>query len=212
MTFRYWLTFSKTGPLKFIGHLDLQNMLEIAFRRSELSFSYSEGFKPHMKYSIALPLPLGVESEAEYLEIFLDKVTAPSEIKSRLNAKLPQDIRIIEAREVPLALGKLMALVNGLTYEFLFEPAHASLVKKTIGELQTKPDWTISRTNKNGTRSIDLKTRIKKIAWKDDKTLEVETGLDTEGGVRISEIVSLIGAEAYFPKIKRSKVALTLGS
>jgi len=208
MTFRYWLTFSKTGPLKFIGHLDLQNMLEIAFRRSELPFAYSEGFKPHMKYSIALPLPLGVESESEYLEIFLDKIVSPNEIKERLNPKLPQDIRIIAAKEVPLVLGKLMALVNGLTYEFLFEPEHTLLIKKTLAELQAKPDWTISRTNKNGTRSIDLKTRIKKMAWKDDQTLEVETGLDTEGGVRISEMVTLMGAETYFPKIKRSRILL----
>lgn len=208
MSFRYWLTFSKTGPLKFIGHLDLQNMLEIAFRRSELPFAYTEGFKPHMKYSIALPLPLGVESESEYLEIFLEKIVSPNEIKERLNPKLPQDIRIIVAKEVPLVLGKLMALVNGLTYEFLFEPAHTAAIKKTLEELQTKPDWTISRTNKNGTRSIDLKTRIKKIGWKDDQTLEVETGLDTEGGVRISEMITLMGAEAYFPKIKRSKVSL----
>ncbi len=208
MSFRYWLTFSKTGPLKFIGHLDLQNMLEIAFRRSELPFAYTEGFKPHMKYSIALPLPLGVESESEYLEIFLDQIVSPNEIKERLNPKLPEDIRIIAAKEVPLVLGKLMALVNGLTYEFLFEPEHTTLIKKNLGELQAKPDWTISRTNKNGTRSIDLKTRIKKIAWKDDQTLEVETGLDTEGGVRISEMITLMGAEAYFPKIKRSKVSL----
>jgi radical SAM-linked protein len=208
MSFRYWLTFSKTGPLKFIGHLDLQNMLEIAFRRSELPFAYTEGFKPHMKYSIALPLPLGVESESEYLEIFLDQIVSPNEIKERLNPKLPEDIRIIAAKEVPLVLGKLMALVNGLTYEFLFEPEHTALIKKNLGELQAKPDWTISRTNKNGTRSIDLKTRIKKIAWKDDQTLEVETGLDTEGGVRISEMITLMGAEAYYPKIKRSKVLL----
>jgi radical SAM-linked protein len=165
-----------------------------------------------MKYSLALPLPLGVESESEYLEIFLEKIVLPAEIKERLNIKLPQDIRIIEAKEVPLVLGKLMALVNGLTYEFSFEPTHAIAIKKILTELQAKPDWTISRTNKNGTRSIDLKTRIKKIAWKDDQTLEIETGLDAEGGVRISEMVTLMGAEAYFPKIKRSKVALTLGS
>ena len=48
--------FSKYGPVKFIGHLDVMRYFQKAIRRAEIDVAYSEGFSPHQKLSFAAPL------------------------------------------------------------------------------------------------------------------------------------------------------------
>ena len=43
---RIRITYSKTGMLRFIGHLDLQKLWERALRRADLPVRYSQGFNP----------------------------------------------------------------------------------------------------------------------------------------------------------------------
>ena len=38
------LKFSKNGPIKFIGHLDVMRNFQKAIRRAEIDIKYSEGF------------------------------------------------------------------------------------------------------------------------------------------------------------------------
>ena len=63
--------FSKTGHMKFIGHLDLMRFFQKAIRRSKIDIKYSEGFSPHQIMSFAAPLGLGIESFGEYMDIEL---------------------------------------------------------------------------------------------------------------------------------------------
>ena len=63
--------FSKTGHMKFIGHLDLMRFFQKAIRRSKIDIKYSEGLSPHQIMSFAAPLGLGIESFGEYMDIEL---------------------------------------------------------------------------------------------------------------------------------------------
>ena len=60
---KYRLQFSKEGETKYVSHLDLVRLFTRAFKRAELPLAYSEGFNPHPKMSIGLPLSVGVTSE-----------------------------------------------------------------------------------------------------------------------------------------------------
>ena len=64
---------TKTGVLKFIGHLDVQRYFQKALMRAELPVSFSKGMSPHQIMSFAAPLGLGMTSEGEYanMRIFL---------------------------------------------------------------------------------------------------------------------------------------------
>ena len=57
--------FSKTGVLKYIGHLDTMRYFQKAFRRTDIRVKYSAGFSPHMIMSFAQALGVGVESLGE---------------------------------------------------------------------------------------------------------------------------------------------------
>jgi hypothetical protein len=49
--------------------LDMIKLFEKAIRRAALPVALSQGFNPRPKMSIALPLPVGVSSDGEYMEL-----------------------------------------------------------------------------------------------------------------------------------------------
>ncbi len=61
------ITFSKQGALRYTGHLDLHRLWERAMRRADLPLSYSQGFHPQPKISLASALPLGFASRCRSL-------------------------------------------------------------------------------------------------------------------------------------------------
>ena len=50
------IKFTKQGPVKFIGHLDVMRYFQKAMRRADVDIKYSEGFSPHQVMSFAAPL------------------------------------------------------------------------------------------------------------------------------------------------------------
>ena len=93
--------FSKTGMAKYISHLDLLRCFTRAIMRSGLPVEYSQGFNPHQKMTFALPLPVGVTSECEYVDIsFEDGKATDDEIKERLDTNLPPDINVISVGDL----------------------------------------------------------------------------------------------------------------
>ena len=65
------LLFEKTGNAVWISHLDLMRVFQRAFRRGGILIRHSQGFTPRAHVSIALPLPVGVESVCELLDFDL---------------------------------------------------------------------------------------------------------------------------------------------
>ena len=64
--------YSKLGKIRFVGHRDVARIWERALRKAEIPVLYSQGFSPHPRLSFGLALPTGFESEAEYVDIYLD--------------------------------------------------------------------------------------------------------------------------------------------
>src|SRR6185503_1913057 len=78
---RIRITFTKTGPAKYSGHLDLHKSWERALRRAGLPLAYSQGFHPQPKIHLAAALPLGFTSECELVDVWL---TEPVELEAAL--------------------------------------------------------------------------------------------------------------------------------
>ena len=91
------LRFSKTGRAVYISHLDLMRTMQRAFQRAGLSLKYSEGFNPHPQLSILLPLGVGCASVCELMDFRLREETGLETLPERLNAALPEGIRVLEA-------------------------------------------------------------------------------------------------------------------
>src|SRR5687767_7636396 len=94
---RLRLRYAKRGRLRFTSHRDFARAFERALRRAEVPMAYSAGFSPHQKVSYINATPTGVASEAEYLEIGLDRAVDPESLRRALDAALPPGLDILEA-------------------------------------------------------------------------------------------------------------------
>lgn len=101
------MRFAKTGRARYISHLDLIRCFQRAVCRAKLPAAYSEGFHPHMQTSFATTLPLGFFSTAEQMDLELTEELPCDAVMERLNAVLPEGIRILEAWKGMLAFKKL---------------------------------------------------------------------------------------------------------
>ena len=68
---RLRIIFSKSGPLRYTGHLDLQTTWERTIRRAGLPLAYTHGFHPGPRIQIASALPLGFIGQAEIVDIWI---------------------------------------------------------------------------------------------------------------------------------------------
>ncbi len=95
--FRVLFGFTKKGSLKYIGHLDLMNVMIRAGRRAGIPFRYSQGFNPRPRFSLPFPLPLGIESEYELGEMVIRKKMDADELIDLYNSELPDELRLFAA-------------------------------------------------------------------------------------------------------------------
>jgi len=99
---RFRSRYAKSGRMVFLGHLDLTRVLIRAFRRARIPLAFSQGFHPLPRISFGPPLPVGYESEAEYLDFQFPGDMNPEEITLRMNQVLSPGVRFIETKEIPL--------------------------------------------------------------------------------------------------------------
>lgn len=92
------IKYQKTDQLKFISHLELMRVVERVVRRMELPLKFSQGFNPHPKINFAAPIPVGVSSDAEYVDIELVEKINLEEFLRNSKSQLPKGLNFIAAR------------------------------------------------------------------------------------------------------------------
>ena len=98
--YKYRLTITKKGLLRYFSHLDWQNTFHKVLSRSGLNMVYSLGFNPTMKVSMGIALPLFAESEGELVDIEIFDNLPEDEIKNLINPNLPQGAEIIRIKQI----------------------------------------------------------------------------------------------------------------
>ena len=91
---KYSMTFTKIGPARFFGHLELMNIITKVFRRAGFIIDQSQGYHPRPKLSFSDPIPLGMESMGEEFVVSVASDLSADEIKKRLNENLIEGIEI----------------------------------------------------------------------------------------------------------------------
>lgn len=130
------IIFSKSGPLRYIGHLDLQTLWERAARRAGLPLAYSHGFHPQPKITFASALPLGFSSRAEVMDIRLLSDVTLEDLPLRLADALPAGISVLDVKQVDDAEPALQTQVRSAEYEVtLLDSADRQQLQADLGRL-----------------------------------------------------------------------------
>lgn len=130
------IKYTKTGVLRFIGHLDVMRFFQKAIRRAKLSVAYTKGFSPHQIISFAAPMPLGMTSEGEYFDGEFDFVTSTEDMMKCLNETMPEEIQVLDIVELSDDAKPSMAIVTASDYYiYLNDEAVSDVFKKLTPKL-----------------------------------------------------------------------------
>jgi radical SAM family uncharacterized protein/radical SAM-linked protein len=114
--FRVRAVYTKTGLLRFLSHLDLARVFQRAVARTSAPIAYSHGFHPHPQIAFGPALPVGVESQCEYVDFSFTERLDVEHFVRNMNAVLPTGIEMSKA--VPIALNdpSLSAILKRFVY------------------------------------------------------------------------------------------------
>ncbi len=191
------IKFSKTGVMKFIGHLDMMRYFQKAIRRAGIDIAYSGGFSPHQIMSFAAPLGVGLTSRGEYFDIELRTFTSVEDIKTRLDEVMVEGISILAVTELSEQAGNAMASVAAAAYEVSFKDG-LELPNDWVSQLITfysKPSIPYTKQTKKVTRELDLKPLIYDLMIKGD-SVYLLVNASSSGNIKPSFVL-----EAFFDSI-----------
>lgn len=177
--------YTRGEEVKFISHLDLLRVFERAIRRAGLPIEHSEGYNPRPKIVFALPLPVGVTSEAEYADITLTGEYPSGDFIRILNSQLPQGIKLISGEVIPQSKHSIMSEVESARYELKADyDGDIGRLREIISEIMSKHDIIVEKNTDNGKKDINIRPLIKGISFKkqrgDENSHRDETGLVIE--------------------------------
>jgi radical SAM-linked protein len=118
--------FCKMAEYKFLSHLDILRLMTRALSRAGIIVKYDEGFNPKPKISFSNPIPLGVESLAEYCDLILEDDIGANDFTSMVNLQLPGQVKIVSAKNVPFRVPSLMANIDLILYIFKISVSKSS--------------------------------------------------------------------------------------
>lgn len=155
--------FTKTGDAVWISHLDLMRVLQRAFRRGGMMLKHSQGFTPHPHLSIAMPLSVGVASEYELMDFDLaEEDTTPADaICEKLNASLPDGVRVLSCYENGRKLKELQYLKAELTLEY--DNGTPDGLKERLQNLFARPSIPVEKHSKNGVTETDIAPMLRAV-------------------------------------------------
>lgn len=144
--------FERKGALSYIGHLDLKAVFERALKRAELPLLYTQGFNPRPMLVFALPLGVGIDTEGDYLDVSMEVPVDPEEYIARLNAELPDGLRVLHAVSIDEPKNSLMSVVTCAEYR-IEAPGITDKVLKIFGRDQ------VETTKKSKGREVKVDIR-----------------------------------------------------
>jgi len=128
--------FSKIQEAKYLSHLDVLKLMTRAISRSYIRISYSRGFNPKPRIGFSNPIPLGVDSLAEYCDIRLDRDIDLKEFSRTMDSKLLSGIKIMEAAKSVKKIPALMSEISHILFEFrIIHIKKNPLYRESTGEI-----------------------------------------------------------------------------
>lgn len=160
------LKFSKVGSMRFIGHLDVMRYFQKAFRRAEIEVSYSKGFSPHQLMSFASPLGIGLSSDAEYLDVTLEKSDSPEKMTERINAVMNDEIAVKDFTILDDDAKPSMAMLSACDYMICIKPdkdnplTDDAFAEEAVRKIKEAEKIEILKKTKRSEKIVDIKPNI----------------------------------------------------
>ena len=151
------VSYSKQGQAKYFGHLELVNIFLRALRRAGILMKFTEGFHPMPKVSFDDPLPIGMESLNESLDLVVCGSVKPDAMITALNNHLPEGLLV---KGCQISSSK-PAIKQQKSATYLVELKEGCFDKQKLNDFIKSSDFVQTRVNRKGkSKKIDLKDLV----------------------------------------------------
>ncbi len=156
---RLW--FGKIDEMSLISHLDLVRLFDRAIRRAALPISFTGGYHPGPKISIANALSLGITSNGEIVDFELTEDMDIEEFRTRLAAQLPKNIPLYQVEDVDLKSFNASRLMDKAEYLITVQVHNNPEWQKWLDEINHRQEILWEKFTKSGNKKqINLRDRL----------------------------------------------------
>jgi radical SAM-linked protein len=189
--FRWIVTYSVSGDLRFISHHDTLRLFQRALARAAVLVRYSAGFNPRPRITIPLPRPVGIASDDEALTF---ETTGPADAEAMLTAlsrQMPEGLRLLKLARLDRSSPMQPTVVR-----YRVEPASppiADLPARVEGILQSDVVRVERESPKKATRqSVNIRPYIDDIVL-DGGAVYMTLSVTQGGAAKPAEVAAILG-------------------
>jgi len=210
---RLRIKFCRGQEVKYISHLDIMRLWQRVFHRAGISLVYTEGFSPHPRISLAVPLSVGVTSETELMDVFVAQWISPHFFNAAVSQQLPTGIEIQQVYQIAPTIPSLQSQVRYAEYVVEVETEKGKQeIESALAALLSLEKLPWQHQRDTGTRSYDLRALIADlwlIDWRRSCcTIGMRLRCDSNGSGRPEQVISALSFSHYPKLIHRSKLIL----
>lgn len=192
--------FAKRGKVRFISHRDVARAFERAVRVCRLPIAFTQGFAPRPRMSFGLALPVGAESDAEYLDVAFDQLVDLESVCEEMSGALPEGMPVTGAAALVERAPALQQAVSVLEYrlEVVDDRGEAIVTEaltQSIDEFVRRGEVPVERTRKGRRRVDDIRPAVRRLAIADvvdGRALVDLEVLTSAPGARPHEVVAAL--------------------
>ena len=209
MSQRLRVTYGKSGPLRYVAHLDLMRTWERAIRRSGLPLLYSQGFSPHARLSLGAALPVGAAGERELFDAWMSEPVAVTAAHTALGAVLAAGLDVVAVDEVAESAPSLDTTIRSGYYRVVLEDASLDLkdLDRRVTRLLAQDTYEFEERRADRVRRYDLRAAIHSLAVArigDEVHLSMHLALTETATGRPVAVLAALGVDAAPLEIVRT--------
>jgi radical SAM family uncharacterized protein/radical SAM-linked protein len=194
---RVRLTYSKLDEARFLGAREVATLFARAARRARLPVAYSQGFHPLPRLSFGPALPMGVESDEEFLDIELSEPLTATEVGWRLGSQLPRRFAVRHAVMLDLREPSIDASIRAFRYEVALaslpgDKQALAFVETRLSTFHSAAAFPMRKHTRGGEKIIDAKDFVAEVTLTAPLTLHLEMKMTGAGTIKPHEFVGLL--------------------
>ena len=194
---RVRIMYSRLGEARFLGAKEMATLFARATRRARLPVAHSQGFHPLPRISFGPALPLGVESEEEFLDIELTEELSATDVGHRLGEELAQGFSVHWSEAIPLNTPSVDASIDAYRYvaslETLpVEKREAQAIAKRLSAFHLAPSVPMQKHSRAGNKTVDAKQFVEELVLATPLRLNFIVKKTSAGTIKPHEFVGIL--------------------
>ena len=183
--YSYWIHYQRRGQARFLGHLELLQVIFRVLQRAQLPVLFSQGFSPSPKVSFSPALSVGTESLAEYIIVETDiPLSDLDDWRQSLTAQMPGGMEVIAVR--------LGAKGQSARMEIDYRVSAPRLLdSERVAGFLANAEYNLEVIRKKQRRTLDARKLVCDMRLVDAQTLELTMGVEAaQLGVKPLELIA----------------------